>query len=179
MPVLQPRRADADADGEGVRGKVRFVWKNYPLPFHNNAEPAAEAAMAAGAQGKFWQMHDKLFENQHRARPGRPSRSTRRSSGLDVAKFKADLDAEQVQGARSRPRRKEGQAVGVERHAGGVHQRTQDLRRAYPFETFKKIADEELAKKTGKKTAANRPTDRRGLDGALSALPACTLGTRC
>ena len=43
--------------------KLRVVWKNYPLPFHPDAEPAAEAAMAADAQGKFWPMHDKLFEN--------------------------------------------------------------------------------------------------------------------
>jgi protein-disulfide isomerase len=42
---------------------VRFVYKNYPLPFHKQAMPAAKAAVAAGAQGKFWEMHDKIFEN--------------------------------------------------------------------------------------------------------------------
>ncbi len=45
-------------------GKVRVAWKNYPLPFHNNAKPAAEAALAANEQGKFWEMHDILFKNQ-------------------------------------------------------------------------------------------------------------------
>lgn len=41
-----------------------MVWKNLPLSFHPNAMPAALAAMAANDQGKFWEMHDKIFENQ-------------------------------------------------------------------------------------------------------------------
>src|SRR5262249_44609270 len=45
-------------------GRVRITWRNYPLPFHDKAVPAAEAAMAAAEQGKFWEMHDKLFGNQ-------------------------------------------------------------------------------------------------------------------
>ena len=60
--------------------KVRLVWKNYPLPFHNNAEPAAEAAMAAHAQGKFWEMHDTLFTN-NTALERATWRSTPRTSG--------------------------------------------------------------------------------------------------
>jgi protein-disulfide isomerase len=45
--------------------KVRFVFRHFPLAaVHPQAEMAAEAAEAAGAQGKFWQMHDMLFENQ-------------------------------------------------------------------------------------------------------------------
>jgi protein-disulfide isomerase len=44
---------------------LRFVFRNFPLrEVHPHAEAAAEAAEAAGAQGKFWQMHDALFENQ-------------------------------------------------------------------------------------------------------------------
>jgi protein-disulfide isomerase len=46
-------------------GTVRFAYINYPLPNHANAMPAAEAAMCAGVQGKFWEMHDGLFERQH------------------------------------------------------------------------------------------------------------------
>ena len=46
-------------------GKVRFVYRNYPLyTIHPNASIAAEAALAAGEQGKFWEMHEKLFDNQ-------------------------------------------------------------------------------------------------------------------
>lgn len=45
-------------------GKVRMVFVNFPLPMHPNAGPAAELAMCAARQGKFWQMHDLLFRNQ-------------------------------------------------------------------------------------------------------------------
>jgi protein-disulfide isomerase len=44
--------------------KVRVVFRQFPLSFHNNAHVAAEAALAAHAQGKFWQFHDRLFANQ-------------------------------------------------------------------------------------------------------------------
>jgi protein-disulfide isomerase len=44
---------------------VRFVFRNFPLSnIHPHAELAAEAAAAAGAQSKFWEMHDVLYENQ-------------------------------------------------------------------------------------------------------------------
>ena len=44
-------------------GKVRYVFRDYPLSMHPNAPKAAEAAHCAGAQGKFWAMHDVLFAN--------------------------------------------------------------------------------------------------------------------
>jgi hypothetical protein len=43
---------------------VKFVVRDYPLPFHANARPAADAANCANAQGKFWEYHDKLFASQ-------------------------------------------------------------------------------------------------------------------
>jgi protein-disulfide isomerase len=43
-------------------GKVSFVYKQYPLTFHPQAQKAAEASLCANAQGKFWEMHDKMFE---------------------------------------------------------------------------------------------------------------------
>jgi protein-disulfide isomerase len=45
-------------------GKVRLAFYNFPLAMHPNAVPAAEAAMCAGAQNKFWPMHDALFASQ-------------------------------------------------------------------------------------------------------------------
>jgi protein-disulfide isomerase len=74
------------------KDKVRVVWRNYPLSFHQNAKPAAEAALAAAAQGKFWEMHDKLFENQ--AALDRMNLIKYAGDlGLDVARFKADLES--------------------------------------------------------------------------------------
>jgi protein-disulfide isomerase len=45
-------------------GRARIIYINLPLSSHQQAFPAAEAAMCAGAQGKFWQMHDRLFATQ-------------------------------------------------------------------------------------------------------------------
>ncbi len=45
-------------------GKIKYVWSDYPLSFHANAQKAAEAAHCAGEQGKFWEMHDRLFADQ-------------------------------------------------------------------------------------------------------------------
>lgn len=45
-------------------GKVKYVVKDFPLPFHANAQKAAEAANCASDQGKYWELHDKLFEEQ-------------------------------------------------------------------------------------------------------------------
>ena len=47
-----------------VTGKVRLIFVNMPLPMHPNAEPAAELAMCAARQQRFWQMHDLLFRHQ-------------------------------------------------------------------------------------------------------------------
>jgi protein-disulfide isomerase len=45
-------------------GKIRFVYRNYPLSFHQNALLGAEAALCAGAQNAYWKMHDKLFSEK-------------------------------------------------------------------------------------------------------------------
>jgi protein-disulfide isomerase len=46
------------------KDKVQFIFRNYPLPVHKNAKVAAEASEAAGAQGKFFEMYTKLYDNQ-------------------------------------------------------------------------------------------------------------------
>lgn len=46
------------------QGKIKYVLRDFPLPFHTNAELAADAANCAFDQGKFWEMHDKLFAGQ-------------------------------------------------------------------------------------------------------------------
>lgn len=71
--------------------KVRFVFRQFPLSFHQQAHGAAQAALAAHAQGKFWQFHDKLFEHQNALE--RPALETyAKEVGLDLAKFKKALD---------------------------------------------------------------------------------------
>jgi protein-disulfide isomerase len=81
---------------EAYPNDVRFVYKNYPLPFHKNAMPAAKAAVAAGRQGKFWEMHDKIFEN-YRALNDDFYAKAAGELGLDVEKFKKDFEAPETQ----------------------------------------------------------------------------------
>jgi Na+/H+ antiporter NhaA/predicted DsbA family dithiol-disulfide isomerase len=72
-------------------GDVRYVWRHLPLTdVHPNAELAAEAAEAAGAQGKFWEMHDRLLENQDALQPRDLLRHAE-ELGLDVERFHDDL----------------------------------------------------------------------------------------
>lgn len=77
---------------EAYPDDVRFVYKNYPLPFHKQAMPAALAAVAAGAQGKFWEMHDKIFENYRTLNDDYYAKAAE-ELGLDVEKFKTDFAA--------------------------------------------------------------------------------------
>ncbi len=72
-------------------GKIRLVYKHLPLDFHKDADLAAQAAMAAGEQGKFWQMHDTLFENQQ-ALSRADLEGYAEKLGLDLKRFKASLD---------------------------------------------------------------------------------------
>ena len=70
--------------------KVRVVWVNQPLPFHKRAKPAAIAALAAHRQGKFWEMHDKLFANMKQLTDANFD-IWAKELGLDMAKFKKDM----------------------------------------------------------------------------------------
>ncbi len=76
---------------------VRRVYKQFPLTgIHPNALPASKAALAAGRQGKFWQMQDKLFDNQRDLGPDN-YRKWARELGLDVVRFEKDMASPEVQ----------------------------------------------------------------------------------
>jgi protein-disulfide isomerase len=78
---------------EGVQTKVEF--RNFPLGFHPFAQLAAQAAMAAGEQGKFWEMHDLLFAKQSAL--GRENLlQYARDLKLDMARFEKDLDSDRI-----------------------------------------------------------------------------------
>lgn len=71
--------------------KVRFVFRQYPLSFHDNARVAAEASLEAHKQGKFWEFHDKMFANQ-RALDRASLEGYAKDLKLDLTKFKGALD---------------------------------------------------------------------------------------
>jgi hypothetical protein len=68
--------------------RIRFVFRNYPLPFHPNARAAAQASLAAHDQGKFWELHDRLFENQDELGNEQLVEHAR-AAGLDVEAFRS------------------------------------------------------------------------------------------
>lgn len=83
-------------DRVGIR--MRLVYRHFPLDKHPLAEPAAEAAEAAGAQGKYWEMHDALFAHQAELSP-HALLVIAESLDLDIERFQED-----VLGGRHEPR---------------------------------------------------------------------------
>lgn len=81
-----------DKTVEQHKNDVRFAFKFYPLPSHPHADIAARAAVAAGKQGKFWEMHHKLFANQaHLEQTDLDSYA--KELGLDISRFHADMQS--------------------------------------------------------------------------------------
>lgn len=74
------------------QGKVRLVYKYFPLSFHPNAQKAAEAAECASEQGKFWEYHDKLFENQPSGFSNDKFKQWAKDLGLNTTQFNSCLD---------------------------------------------------------------------------------------
>ncbi len=79
-------------------GKIKVVFKQFPLPFHNNAQKAAEAALFANANGKFWEMHEKMFANQN-ALDIDSLKKYATEVGLDAAAMEAALSSDQYKAA--------------------------------------------------------------------------------
>lgn len=76
------------------KGKVKIVFRHLPLSFHQQAEPAALAALCAGEQEKFWEYHDLLFENQNRIGSSLFF-ALARDLKLDEAEFKECFDSQE------------------------------------------------------------------------------------
>lgn len=128
---------------EKYAGKVRVVFRHFPLSFHANAPKAAEASMCADEQGKFWEMHKVLFANRT-ALTVEDLKKHAGSIGLDQAKFDSCLDT----GAKK-------SLVDADTKAGGEVGVTGTpaffingklLSGAQPFSEFEKIIDAELKK---------------------------------
>lgn len=128
---------------ETYPGKVRVAFKHMPLRIHPDAPAAHAAAEAAGRQGKFWEMHDKIFANQRDLKPETFERYAQ-ELGLDVARFRKDVADPAVKGRIDADMR-EAEKLGV----GGTpafYINGKFLSGAQPFESFQKIVDEQLGK---------------------------------
>jgi protein-disulfide isomerase len=125
---------------------VNFVYRNFPLPQHSNAMVSAEAAEAAGAQGKFWEMHNMLYSGQNdwagSSKPLDIFTGYAQKLGLDVKAFTDAVNQQKFQDAIIKDR-SDGEALGINATPtffvnGGK------MDSVPSFEEFKKIIDSKL-----------------------------------
>lgn len=121
---------------------VKLVFKNLPLPMHPEAGPSARAALAAGKQGKFWEMHDAFFQNQAKLNENFYVEKAK-SLGLNVDKFKADMASNEIA-----EMVKNDAAIAQQNDISGTpgfFVNGVAVKGAYPPEHFKKIIDRWLS----------------------------------
>ena len=140
-------------------GKIRFVYRNFPLSFHQNALASAEAALCGGDQNAYWKFHDYLFDKQAILNDQASTLLDQatysqfaRELGLDVATFENCMTSHKYQQfilddanyANNLPADTNGEAAvgGTPTFFVNGHR----LGGAYPIEYFKQIIDAELAK---------------------------------
>jgi protein-disulfide isomerase len=120
------------------------VFKDFPLPNHDDAPKAAEAAHCAGEQNKYWEMHDRIFENQGSlAIPALKQHAVALS--LDAAKFDQCLDSGKFADAIADDM-KQGEKLGVQ-STPTLYVNGRPVVGAQPFEYFQTVIDEELSRK--------------------------------
>jgi protein-disulfide isomerase len=124
-----------------------FVFRNYPLPQHPNAPLGAEAAEAAGAQGKYWEMHDMLYENQaewgESKAPLQYIIKYAQKIGLDMTKFTKDINGN-AYAAVIKADQADGDSLQVD-HTPTLYVNGQELA-TYDVATIKAAVDAALAK---------------------------------
>jgi protein-disulfide isomerase len=123
-------------------GKVKLVYRDFPLSFHPNAQKAAEAAECAAEQGKFWEMHDLLFEQG--VQGGVTSfKSFASQLGLDTTAFNTCLDTNAM-AAEVRADMADGTAAGI-RGTPGFVVNGQVISGAQPFSVFQQAIEAQLS----------------------------------
>jgi len=122
-------------------GKVKVVFKDFPLTFHANAQKSAEAARCAQEQGKFWEMHDKLFSNQKSLTTDNYKKWAG-EMGVKSDQFNQCLDSGKYADAVKKDLA-EGVKIGIQGTPSFVIN-GQALIGAYPFEEFEKVIEEKL-----------------------------------
>jgi len=124
-------------------GKAKLVFRDFPLSFHPEAQPAALAAECGKEQGKFWEFHDAIFENQGSIGADLYQKIAK-DNGLDMAKFNDCISTEKYKSEIQKDFT-DGSAAGVSGtptfFINGVK-----LVGAQPYQNIKAIIDQELAK---------------------------------
>jgi len=123
--------------------RVRFAFRHYPLDFHPQAQKAGEAAACAGEQDRFWQMHDRLWENTQKLEVPE-LKAHAQAIGLDATAFAGCLDSGRHAGLVERDMQA-GQEYGVS-GTPAFFVNGRPLIGAQPFEAFQQVIDDELAR---------------------------------
>jgi protein-disulfide isomerase len=123
--------------------KIRLVFKDFPLPNHAQAPKASEAAHCASDQGKYWEMHDRLFANQ-RALEVPALKQHAVALGLDAAKFDQCLDSSKYADI-VKADLDEGQKLGIQ-STPTLYINGRPVLGAQPYEYFVSVIEEELAR---------------------------------
>ena len=124
--------------------KMRLVWKDFPLTqIHPQAFVAAQAGNCAREQGKFWELHDKMFGNQSALQPDALKKYAA-DVGLDTAKFNQCLDSSKYE-ARVQDALSAGGRLGIT-STPTVYVNGRMINGAQPIEVFQSVIDEELAR---------------------------------
>ncbi|SME87886.1 DsbA family protein [Pseudobacteriovorax antillogorgiicola] len=126
------------------KGKVRWIVRDFPLGFHKRARPAAMAAHCAKDQNKYWEMYEELFKNQRKLEDD-DLKKYAKNIGLDMGKFEKCYSSQEKM-ADVEANYRMGEELGVTgTPAFFVNGRR--LSGALPYREFKRIFEEELAKK--------------------------------
>lgn len=124
--------------------KIRVVFRQFPLNIHPQAPKAAEAALCANEQGKFWEMHDALFADQQKLAVA-DLKASAAKIGLDSAKFDACLDGGTMASTVSRDM-EDGMAAGVS-GTPALFVNGRFINGAVPYEELAKVINDELSRK--------------------------------
>ena len=123
--------------------RIRVVYRDFPLPNHPRATPAAEAALCAHEQGKFWEYHDTIFANQ-RSLDDPSLTQFAIDLGLDQSEFTSCYESRRFQ-ERVALDYAEGGTLGVNSDTPAFFINGRYMSGAQPFAAFQQIIDEELS----------------------------------
>ena len=142
LPLIKSEYIDA--------GKVRFVYRDFPLSFHPGAISAAQATECAEEQGKFWEMHDKIFSEQDKQGGGTVQfdeadiKHWADDIGLNTNKFNSCLDSQKYVEEINKDI-KDGQTAGIS-GTPTLFINGKSVVGAQPFSVFKTLIEAELNK---------------------------------
>jgi len=97
---------------QGAYPNMKFIYQQFPLSFHPNAQKASEASLCANVQGKFWELHEKMYSNQQAITVADIKGYAKAISGMDSAKFNTCLDSGEM-AAKVAAETNEGATIGI------------------------------------------------------------------